>query len=168
MVKKNQVEWVVIDEFPNYSVSTNGEVRNNTTNYIISTTTNQYGYAQVGLVRDGRQYKRGLAVLVAETFLPAPPTHQSITPINVNGDRTDCSVDNLMWRPRWFAVKYHRQFDEPPRGFRKPIVDVKTGEEFPTSWEAAVKYGLLDREILLATLNRTHVWPTYQEFQLID
>lgn len=161
------VQWSVIPEFPDYSVSTEGEIRNNETERVLRPTANQSGLAQVGLMKDGRQYKRGVALIVAKAFIEQPNDRFN-TPINLNGDRMDNRVDNLEWRPRWFAVKYHQQFHNDLRGFDRPIEDVATGEQFETSWEAATKYGLIDREILMATLNRTHVWPTYQKFRVLD
>lgn len=161
------MEWARIDEFPGYSVSDIGEVRNDRTGRYLSLTTNQAGIVQVGLVKGGSQYKRSVAVLVAKAFLDPPMHPRFNTPINLDGDRSNNRADNLMWRPRWFAVKYHKQFDKPRQGLRQPIREKRTGEIFPTSWEAAIKYGLLDRDILIATLNRTYVIPTYQEFELV-
>lgn len=162
------MEWSPILEFPGYSVSDTGCVFNETYRRTLVPTANQFGVAQVGLMRDRVQYKRGVALLVANAFLDPPPSGSFNTPINLNGDRLYNALDNLVWRPRWFAIKYHRQFHEPLRGFREPIIEVKTGEQFPTSWEAATKYGLLDFEIMLAAMNRTYVWPTYQEYRLIQ
>lgn len=159
--------WEPIPEFPGYSVSEKGEVRNDDTDRVLTPTPNQHGVAQVGLMKDRVQYKRGVALLVAQAFVEQPADTFN-TPINLNGDRMDNHADNLMWRPRWFAITYHRQFHNDLRGFRRPIEEINTGEEFETSWDAAVKYGLIDREIMLATLNRTYVWPTYQEFRVID
>lgn len=162
------MEWQDIEDFPNYSVNKDGEVRNNKNGRILAITENHFGMPQVGLSRRGVQYKRGVALLVAKTFLepPVPPAFN--TPINLDGDRFNNRVENLMWRPRWFAVLYHKQFHNDKRGFREPVMELNSGERFPTSWEAAIKYGLLDREIMIATLNRTYVWPTYQEFRLVE
>lgn len=160
--------WEQIPEFPKYSVSPEGRVRNERTKKELVLTVNQFGVAQVGLFKNNRQYKRGVALLVANAFLDPPAMEAFNTPINLDGDRTNNSVENLMWRPRWFAIKYHQQFTNGKRGFTKPIVEIHSNEKFPTSWEAATKYGLLDREIMIATLNRTYVWPTFQEFRLID
>ncbi len=161
--------WEPIPEFPGYSVSSEGLIRNDETDRILTPTANQSGLVQVGLSKDGIQYKRAVARIVAMAFLD-PPKHPDIfnTPINLNGDRFDNHPDNLEWRPRWFAVKYHQQFHNGKRGFNSPVMEVHTKEVFPNSWEAAMKYGLLDREIMIATLNRTYVWPTYQEFRLLD
>lgn len=162
-------EWKPIPEFDNYSVSDMGSVRNEDTGRMMAKLRNQTGIVNVGLSKAGVQYKRALAVLVAEAFVPREGARLTFTtPMHRDGDRTNCRAENLLWRPRWFAARYHAQFDNGLRGFRVPIRDITTGEEFANSWEAAMKYGLIDREILEATLNRTYVWPTYQKFEVID
>lgn len=160
------MRWKPVPEFPGYSVSEDGRVRNEETNHILTPTKNQHGVAQVGLMLNAVQHKRGVALMVANAFLK-PSLEAFNTPINLDGDRFNNHVDNLMWRPRWFAITYHRQFHNDLRGFTEPIIEIKTKEVFPTSWEAAIKYGLIDREIFVATSNRTYVWPTYQEFRLL-
>ena len=161
------MEWKQVDEFPEYSVSDDGLVRNDETDRVITLTRNNSGTIQVGMMKDGTQHKRSVTLLVAKTFLDPPPFLTFNTPINLDGDRSNNSVENLMWRPRWFALKYHRQFHTDARGFNRPVIDLETGEKFKTSWDAAIKYGLIDSEILIATLNNTYVWPTYQRFQTI-
>lgn len=128
---------------------------------------NQHGVANVGLTRGKIQYKRAIAPLVAEAFLPKPNSENFDTPIHLDGDKTNNHIDNLELRPRWFAVKYYRQFREPRRGVETPVAEVSTGEVFQDSWAAAVKYGLLDREILISILSRTYVWPTFQIFKIL-
>lgn len=162
------MEWVVLSEFPMYSINREGRVWNNVRDQPVATTMNQLGIAQVGLTKDRVQYKRGVALLVAKTFLEPPVPESFNTPINLDGDRANNRVDNLMWRPRWFALLYHRQFHNGQRGFREPVMEINSREVFPTSWDAAIRYGLIDREIMIATLNRTYVWPTYQEFRLVE
>lgn len=161
------MEWREIEDFSSYSVSNEGRVRNDNTGRIMALTLNQHGITQVGLMRGGVQYKRGVALLVANAFLDPPMPTTFDTPINLDGDRLNNHMENLMWRPRWFAIMYHRQFYNGKLGFREPVMEINSGEEFPNSFAAATKYGLLDREIMLAALNRTYVWPTYQEFRLI-
>lgn len=161
------MDWREIDEFPDYSVSNEGQVSNNRTGRILALTRNQHGIVQVGLTKDLLQYKRSVTLLVARAFLDPPAILTFTTPINLDGDRTNNHIENLMWRPKWFAIRYHKQFNNERRGFREPIMETHTGEKFKNSWQAATKYGLLDREILIATLNRTYVWPTYQQFRVI-
>jgi len=131
---------------------------------------NQGGVVNVGLTDDYGQHKRAVAPLVASAFLPKIPRQRDAfdTPINLDGDRSNNDVNNLMWRPRWFAVKYFQQFNSEPKGYRVPIEDIKTGERFETSWEAATTYGLLDIDIVVAMERNTWVFPTYQKFRIVD
>lgn len=161
------MEWIALEDFPGYSINILGQVMNEDTNRVMAMTKNQHHVIQVGLMRDGLQHKRAVGLLVAKLFLPTPEPPTFNTVINLDGNRSNNHVENLMWRPRWFAVRYHKQFFNDRRGFLEPIIEIHTEERFKNSWQAAIKYGLLDREILTATLNRTYVWPTYQEFRTV-
>lgn len=159
-------DWRVISEFPRYSVSDFGFVRNDLTDRIMRVSTNQRGIVQVGLVRKHEQYKRSVSVLVADSFIPEV-RERFDTPINLDGNRGNNCVTNLLWRPRPFATRYAQQFKIGVASIQRPIYDVDTGEEFATSWDAAIKYGLLDLEILTAMIERTYVFPTFQRFDTI-
>jgi hypothetical protein len=159
--------WKPIREFPEYSVSNFGNIRSNKSGRILSTSPNQFGVVQVGLMKNGVQYHRSVPLLVAKGFLPIKPGPFD-TPINLDGDRLNNHIDNLVWRPRWFAIKYNRQFRFPYHDrINTPIVDKKTGEISINSIECAVRYGLLEEEIVISILTRTYVWPTYQEFHIL-
>lgn len=162
--------WRQIYEFPRYSISSEGRVRNDDTGRIMRLSENQYGIVYVGfMTRGDKQYKRSVAVLVAEAFLPDYDRPEPFdTPIHLDGDKANCRADNLIWRPFWFAVKYHRQFRTGYVHIRTPIEDERTGEQFRDSLEAAATFGLLDRDIRLAIEDGTTVWPTYQRFRIVD
>lgn len=159
-------EWAQIQEFPDYSVSTYGRVRNDHTGRIMALKQNQHGVVNVGLMKNGVQYKRGVALLVAKAHLPRRDGPFD-TPINVDGDRSNNNIHNLMWRPRWFAVKYHAQFHESGLHIKSAIIDVNTHERFHNSRHAAVSYGLLEHEVVMSVHNKTWVFPTYQMFELL-
>jgi hypothetical protein len=161
--------WHLIEDFPIYSVSNFGEVINNTNQRLLIPHANTRGTAMVGLYKErgGVQFKRSIAVLVADAFLTTDKTRDFDTPIHLNGDRFNNAVYNLAWRPRWFAVKYMQQFRQGPQGFGRPIQDIKTEEIYQTSWDAATACGLLEREIVIAIMTRNYVWPTYQEFRVL-
>jgi hypothetical protein len=159
--------WRQIADFPGYSISTSGQVRKDSSGRILKLMTNQFDIVHAGLFRDGVQYKRSVAVLVVNAFHPPRLSPSCDTPINLDGDRTNNSVDNIYMRPRWFATKYFQQFKEPSRGYKIPIVDIESGEEFKTSWDAAITCGLLEKEIVLSMMNRTFVFPTFQRFRLL-
>lgn len=166
-------DWRPVDGFPGYSISPLGQVRNDASNRLLSPRLNQYGVPYVGLMRDWEQCNRSLPRLVARTFLPrSSPIFD--TPVQIDGDRNNCRVDNLMWRPRWYAVKYNRQFDgerydHPIEASIRAITnDDEEDLVFPNSLVAACAYGLLEREVVLSVLNRTPAWPTYQYFELAE
>jgi len=120
--------WKTIRFFPDYSVSDHGRIRADRSGRLLSLNLNQYGLLQVGLMKGGRQYHRSVPLLVARAFLPEVRGPFD-TPINLDGDRQNNHIDNLVWRPRWFAVKYNQQFRYPYENhISLPIVDLKTGE----------------------------------------
>lgn len=159
--------WKEIERFPGYSVSDHGRVRSDKTGRILSLSENQYGLVHVGLMDGRTQYHRSVPLLVAKAFLPRDKEPFD-TPINLDGDRHNNHVENLMWRPRWFAIRYNQQFRYP---YENPItaklVDLKTGEVSLNSFECAKRYGLLEQDLVLSIVNRTYVWPTYQEFGIV-
>ena len=160
--------WETIEYFPEYSVSDHGRIRTDKTGRILALNENQFGLLQVGLMRDGEQKHRSVPLLVAKAFIPQSPGPFD-TPINLDGDRHNNHVSNLAWRPRWFAIKYNQQFRytyENP--ILAPVIELKTGEVSEDSTECAKRYGLLEQDLVLAILNRTYVWPTYQEFGIFE
>lgn len=160
--------WEPIPLFPDYSVSDHGRIRTDKSGRLLSLNTNQYGVVQVGLMRDRVQRHRSVPLLVARAFIPNPGGPFD-TPINLDGDRLNNYMGNLVWRPRWFAIKYNRQFRYPyENSILDPIVDLKTGEIIENSMECAKTYGLLEQDLVLSILNRTYVWPTYQEFGILN
>jgi NUMOD4 motif len=160
--------WKTIDDFPEYAVSDHGRVRSNKSGRILSLNDNQFGVVQVGLMRDGVQYHRSVPLLVAKAFLTQP--HEAFdTPINLDGNRRNNRVENLTWRPRWFAIRYNQQFRHYyPNPIRAKIIDLETREISESSFECACRYGLLERDLVLSILNRTYVWPTYQKFGILE
>lgn len=161
--------WTSIEHFPEYSVSDHGRIRADKSGRILSLSPNQYGVVQVGMMRDGEQRHRSVPLLVAKAFLPQPPGPFD-TPINLDSDRRNNHIENLAWRPRWFAIRYNQQFKYPHDGYSigEQIVDLKTGVVSENSFECAKQYGLLEKDLVLSILNRTYVWPTYQEFAVFD
>ena len=157
-----------IREFPGYEVSYTGLVYNANTGRTLSATANSRGIATVGLMKNGVQQKRSLARLVADHFLEAvSPAFD--TPIHLDGNRFNCDVRNLAWRPIWFARLYHDQFKYPLSQYGlHPVEVVETGERFPDVREAAKRFGLLEKEIILGIHNNTPTFPTWQTFRFLS
>lgn len=155
----------MIRMFPGYSVSDRGNVRNDETGRFMTRLVNQRGVVHVGLTKNRIQYKRALSILVAEAFVPRQ-SFSFDTPIHLDGDRWNNHADNLLWRPRWFAIKYTLQFQQDAPCFNRPVELIETGDVFKSSWEAATTLGLLDREIAMSIMTQTYVWPIYKRFRL--
>lgn len=162
-------QWVSIEGFPGYSVNPLGQVRRDSSGRIFLPRFNQYGVPYVGLMRGWEQCSRSLPRLVAHAFLDRP-NEIFDTPVQIDGDRSNCRVDNLMWRPRWYAVLYNRQFEK--QRYDHPIDAavraINDDEIFPNSLAAACRFGLLEREVVLSVLNHIPAWPTYQYFELVE
>lgn len=163
-------EWLPIEEFDDYVVSNYGVVKNALTDRYMALTLVQYGMPTVAMMKDGTQYRRSLAGIVARAFLDAPPREDFNTPIHLDGDRRNCRVDNLEWRPRWFAINYHLECRKGPvypkwsRDFRLN----ETGEVFDNPSQVARKYGLLEREIHKSLVNQTPCFPKGFTFTYLD
>lgn len=162
-------EWRVITEFPRYGVSNRGRVMTIKTGRILQPSLNQQGHLKVNLMENGEMYTRSINKLVARAFLPPPPRQDFISVIHIDGDKQNCNANNIAWRPRHFAIRYHQQFESPLyHTSMTPVVDTKTGETYASAQQAALANGLIFSEILMAAYQRTFVWPTFQEFRILS
>ena len=156
--------WSTLYDFPTYAVSDWGNVRNEETGRLLALYPNQRDILCVGMMRDGVQHKRAVDLLVAEEFMDPDPNPYFSALIHLDGNIHNSHVDNLMWRPLWFRIHYHKQFTS--RNHPRVLVPVyipDTDEVFPSSREMAMKYGLLEKHIALAINNFTHIFPTDYE-----
>lgn len=159
---------VQIEGFWNYYVTREGEVINSKTNRSLVFTPTMQGELTVGLMKDGRQYRRSVKVLVARAFVEGE-TRIFNTPILLDNNKFNVHADNIMWRPRWFAWKYTVQFEEPHPEYYEygVVVDMDTRRRYHTIFEAAMTHGLLCQDIYRSTQNQTLVFPTGQTFSFL-
>lgn len=158
-------EWAPLLGYPGYSISNLGRVRNDERDRVLTVVKMPSNYVYVGVVKDGVQVKRSVAKMVGETFLPKPIIKTFTTPIHFDGDLSNCRVDNLDWRPRWFAIKHVRQFriniKVPPR----PVFNISTEEDFKNCWMAVLQYGLLYIDLIKSIASHSTVFPTWHQYQ---
>ena len=102
-------EWKVITDFPNYSVSTMGNVKNNKNGNILTGNKDKDGYLEVGLYKEPKKriYRR-IHRLVAITFLPNFNNYNEIDHKNhiVNDNR----LINLRWCDRSINSRGRRKY----------------------------------------------------------
>lgn len=159
--------WSVIEMFPNYMISNYGIVLNHDSGRHIKESTNPRGTVKVGLVKGGVQYTRSVRLLVAEAFVPKERDGFD-TPINLDGDQHNNVAWNIMWRPRWFAWKYFREFTNPPPSrTRGPVIDIETLEVYDTFSDAGMANGVLTADVWRSIYLKQPTFPTNQMFELV-
>lgn len=90
----NMTTWKKIDNFSNYEVSSDGDVRNtNTGRYIFHNKK-----FKVTLKRDGNKHRRNVAWLVAKYFLEKEEDTNILT--HKDGNLHNNSATNLLWKKR--------------------------------------------------------------------
>lgn len=160
--------WYELDEFPDYAVSDLGEVHNIKTGMPRRTSINQQGIVKISLYQGRELITRSVAVLVAEAFCEGQSSTFN-TPIHLDGDRENCRADNLMWRPRWFAVQYHRQFHIPE--FHRMdvfIEELTTAREYSSVKQACMDLGLYYNDVYKSYIHERQIPLTRHEFRLLE
>lgn len=158
-------EWVEIEEFPNYLVSNYGEVVSQKTGASRKPSRNKQGHAKITLSQDGRLITRSVGQLVAQAFVPGRDEVFNQL-IHLDGDYLNCRADNLMWRPRWFAIRYHRQFMyEAFYENGAKIVEMESGEHFANLKDVCTTFGLYHYDVTKSCVEHVPVPFTHQEFR---
>lgn len=167
--------WSPIQGFSNYEISNFGNVMNLRTGRLMRTSLNNHGHVKINLLYDipdnSGQYPRltrSVAQLVAEAFV-RPPSPLCDAVVVLDGNFTNLSASNLVWRTPRFAWKYTRQLKErQPIYYRNlPIVDVTTDKVYNSIVEAGIKEGLLFEDIWNSTWSGNNVYPTGAIFRVI-
>lgn len=155
-----------IPEFEEYSITKDGIVYN-ASGGIRRPSLTQNGAVKITLYRDGVPYTKSLSLLVAKTWLWNDHDPEIFnTPIHLDNDIRNVHVDNLKWRPRWFAVKYAKQYwNEEFRFSRTKIMDMDTGEIYVGFLQPCQRYGLLYLDVMKSCVQGTNVFPTWKDFR---
>lgn len=145
--------WQPILGFENYEISNFGRCVNTDTGHVLTLQLSTGYTGTYFLMKDRKAHGRSARLLVAQAFLPRenwwdkdPEVFD--TPILLDYNPRNCRVDNMVWRPRWFAVQWARQerWMEFPQ-FQIPIVNVTTGDSYNSIVEACLTEGKLLRDV---------------------
>ena len=121
-----------INGYPNYSVSTEGKVRNDRTGKILKPQMDSNGYHNIYI--DGKP--RRVHKLVAEAFIPNPKGLKEIN--HKDGNKENNRMDNLEWSTRSLNMLHSYKTHGRRKIGRDGVLCVETGVVYPTV-EAAAK-----------------------------
>lgn len=141
-------EWKIIEDYPNYSVSNLGRVRNDKTGRILTAhkrgRRNTY-YLYVNLFQ-GKIIGRLIHRLVAEAFIPNPEQKSEVN--HIDGNTFNNAVDNLEWVSHSENILHAYRVLNREMGSKaaavnsKKIVRVEDGQVFNSIQEASHACGL--------------------------
>jgi hypothetical protein len=160
--------WARLSDYPTYAVSTRGQISNIKRDTLVRPKLNQQGIPNVSLYEDGHRFTKAVGLLVAQTFIPRVYDYFN-SPLNLDGVKTNCEVDNLLWRPRGYVRKYLSQVAEPY--FHEaaiPTRELSSGEEYETYKQASIANGLRYTDIQASCITRAPSRITFQRFELIE
>jgi hypothetical protein len=140
-------EWRKVADFPSYSVSDDGQVRNDRFGRLLVPSRNTGHYLYVQFYDHGRHRTKYVHLLVANAFLVKPDGAEQVD--HINGDKEDNRVQNL----RWVTVSENRLAygnEERALARMRPVYAVCTDGarlDFPSRKEAADHFHCSDTKI---------------------
>lgn len=117
-----------------YSISDSGEVRKDTTGYILSQSSQQ-DYKFVTLLIDGKQKRMRVHRLVAETFIDNPENKPYVN--HINGKKDDNNVENLEWVTPSENTKHAIQAGLFQNGRKRAVIQYNLNGERMMTFESA-------------------------------
>lgn len=153
-----QEEWRVIDEFPNYSVSNLGRIKNNITDYILVGGYDKDGYRQVTLSYCKKQYNRRVCRLVAKAFIDNPNNYDFVNHKDEN--RENDTVGNL----EWCTVRYNNIYGDRLYNSSKRVRCIETNIDYPSTREVERQLGFKHSNISVAARKGTTSYGFHWEY----
>ena len=117
-----------------YSVSTEGEVRKDTTNYILSQSPQQ-DYKFVTLLINGQQKRMRVHRMVAMTFIENPDNKPYVN--HINGIRYDNNVENLEWVTQSENIQHAVRTGLMQNGRKKAVIQYNLNGDRMATFESA-------------------------------
>lgn len=157
----------IIEDFPDYGVSREGEIYNIATEHRRVPSVTKSGSYKITLFHNGVGHTRSVAKIVADAWLYNDFDPEIFdTPIHLDNDLRNNHVDNLAWRPRWFALRYQIQYwNEEYRLNRTAVEDIRTGEIYESIMGPCQRYGLLFIDVIKSCTEGLEVFPTWKKFR---
>jgi hypothetical protein len=138
--------WGIIKDYPNYEVSTKGNIRNiKTLNILKSSLRN--GYPSLGLSKDGKSKTVNIHRIVASVFLE----EKDLIINHKDGDKTNNNLENLEWVSykdnTKHALESKLQKTHPNKVGQYTLKDQELIKEYSSIIEASKETGISDKHI---------------------
>ena len=125
-------DWRVLTDYPNYSVSSFGNVRNDKTGQILKGSIDSNGYLRVSLYKEKKQYTKKIHTLVGGVFLENPENKYSIDHVNQN--KIDNNVSNLRYATKIEQGRNRKKWDNCSSKYKGVCLHKSSGK-----WSASIK-----------------------------
>ena len=139
-MKKRKIKWSPIDDFPNYEVSTDGDVKNIKTGNILKLSSDGGSYLKIDLFNDSGRKTINIHKLVSKAFLKDTGINPDGTPMvgkhvinHKDHNRANNNVNNL----EWCDVRYNVEYS-----VNKPVICLETNKIYKSTVEAERVLGL--------------------------
>lgn len=128
--------WKSIEDYPNYEVSSEGNVKNKKRDKLLSQELVK-GYPRVMLCEKGTCSPKTVHRLVAEAFHGGK--HNNLQVNHIDGNKENNNKDNLEWVTGSENIKHSYQYGlrKPPCPNPKKVQIVETGEIFESASSCA-------------------------------
>lgn len=141
-----------ISDFPNYEVTTEGDVFNQKGLKLKPEISNA-GYLRVSLSNDHVKHKKmSVHRLVAEAFIPNPDNLPQVD--HKNEIKTDNRVSNLRWCTPLENLRHSRVIEKASKAKFTKVKCITTGEVFDSIKEADETYNLFHSNIVACCKGR--------------
>lgn len=144
-------EWREIEDFPHYKISNYGRVKHVDRIEARKITVNERGFPVVLLSSktSATRYLRQINTLVAKAFLDPPIFEDQKAIWHIDGDLTNCRVENLRWETRARVLEWNEMHRTLVPQIKTPRVrNNRTGDEYENAYECGMAEGMLESAIV--------------------
>lgn len=125
------VVWKKVNGYTNFSVSNDGQIRNDNTGRIYKTWLDSNGYPSLHLGKDIKRVHK----IVAEAFIENPYNLPEVN--HKDGNKENNNEDNLEWVTHSCNVLHSYRFHGSHTTSEKAVICIETDKAYPNANEAA-------------------------------
>lgn len=162
------MEWRKIKDFPNFSVSDTGEIRNDKTGIIRKQQTKTDGYKIICLYCNGKRYTKNVHRIVLETFMPCED-QASLQVNHIDRNPANNNLSNLEWVTQQENLALRNSIMLGVKQKRKVRVEYLDGRiEHYTGIRACSKAIGINKDVLVRHLKSQRLSQTFQAYFYYD